>query len=158
MGKSVWFRTLAIAMSAVQLSCATLIHGGGTQTVSINTQPPGATVKVGGQDLITPAQIALERNRSYQVVAMKTGYETATTNIDSTFSWVTVLDLVFILPWVIDLVSGSAYALQPELVNLVLTPATPPVPVAATVAIPAARAALAPVAPPAAPQEGNRNF
>jgi hypothetical protein len=89
---------------------------------------------------------------------MKAGYETGTSTIDSTFSWVTVLDLIFILPWVIDLVSGSAYTLQPELVNLVLTPVTPPVPAAAPVAIPAAPAASAPVAPRAAPQEGNTNF
>jgi hypothetical protein len=103
-------------------SCATLIHGGATQTVSISTDPPGATVQVGGKEVITPAEVTLDRNKTVQVVATKPGYQMATTTIHSEFSWVTVLDSIFILPWVIDLVSGSAYTLSPDTVRLVLTP------------------------------------
>jgi hypothetical protein len=116
-------RLMAGVVSIFFLSnCATLIHGGGTQTISIATEPPGATVKVGGQDVITPGDVTLDRNRDYQVIALKSGYDTGTTNIQSRFSWVTVLDLIFILPWVVDLVSGSAYTLTPDTVNIVLVP------------------------------------
>jgi hypothetical protein len=119
--KSEFVKVLAVVLAAVFLTdCATLIHGGGTQTISVNTEPPGATVKVGGQDLIAPAEVTLDRNRDFQVVAMKDGYDPATTTIQSRFSRVTVLDIIFILPWVIDLVSGSAYTLSPDTVNLVL--------------------------------------
>jgi PEGA domain len=128
-------RTLGVVVAILYLaSCATLIHGGGTQTISISTEPPGATVKVGGQDVIAPGEVTLDRNRDYQVIAIKPGYETGTTNISSRFSWVTVLDLIFILPWVVDLVSGSAYNLSPDTVNIVLTPrgtATPENPLSA---------------------------
>ena len=122
-----YFRFCA-AICAVLLvpSCATLIHGGGTETVSVSTEPPGAIVKVGGQDLISPADVTLDRNRDYQVIATKEGYETGMTTIHSKFSWVTVLDLIFILPWVIDLVSGSAYTLEPDTVSLVLAPQKTP--------------------------------
>jgi hypothetical protein len=117
------FRPIAVLISVLFLSnCATLIHGGGTQTISVSTEPPGATVKVGGQEVIAPAEVTLDRNRDYQVVATKAGYETGTTNIQSRFSWVTILDLIFILPWVIDLVSGSAYTLTPDTVSVVLAP------------------------------------
>ncbi len=120
-GRAGWFRYLAIIVAALHLaSCATLIHGGGTQSVSITTDPLGAIVQVGGEQLISPADISLNRNRDYQVVATKTGYETATSTIHSNFSWVTVLDMVFVLPWVIDLVSGSAYTLSPDTISLVL--------------------------------------
>jgi PEGA domain-containing protein len=122
-------------------SCATLIHGGGTQTVSISTNPPGATVKVGGEQVVSPAEVTLDRNKTVQVVAMLPGYQMATTTIHSEFSWVSVLDLVFIIPWVIDLVSGAAYTLSPETVDLVLEPEFRDVP----------RAQLAPAVPTAAP-------
>lgn len=131
--KALWFRLLAVTVALVWLtSCATLIHGGGTQTLSVNTEPSGAKVQVGGQEIISPADITLDRNRNYQVIATKEGYEQATTSIQSRFSWVTVLDLVFILPWVIDLVSGAAYNLTPDNVSLVLNPKAAPVPTALT--------------------------
>ncbi|MGH7925619.1 MAG: PEGA domain-containing protein [Candidatus Binatus sp.] len=101
-------------------SCATLIHGGGTQTISVSTNPPGATVKVGGEQVISPAEVTLDRNKTVQVVATLPGYQMATTTIHSEFSWVSVLDLIFIIPWVIDLVSGAAYTLSPDTVDLVL--------------------------------------
>jgi hypothetical protein len=123
----------------VSSSCATLIHGGGTQTVSISTNPPGATVKVGGEQVVSPAEVTLDRNKTVQVVATLPGYQMATTTIHSEFSWVSVLDLVFIIPWVIDLVSGAAYTLSPETVDLVLEPEFRDVP----------RAQLAPAVPTA---------
>lgn len=130
--KALWFRLLAVTVALVWLtSCATLIHGGGTQTISVNTEPSGAKVQVGGQEIISPADITLDRNRNYQVIATKDGYEQATTALQSRFSWVTVLDLVFILPWVIDLVSGAAYNLTPDNVSLVLTPKAAPTPTVA---------------------------
>jgi hypothetical protein len=126
-----YFRALGPVVAVLFLSsCATLIHGGGTQTISISTEPPGATVKVGGQDVIAPGEVTLDRNRDYQVIAIKPGYDTGTTNINSRFSWVTILDLIFILPWVVDLVSGSAYNLTPDTVNIVLTPQASATPVA----------------------------
>jgi hypothetical protein len=122
---------IALAISALifNSSCATLIHGGGTQTVSISTEPPGATVAVGGQQIIAPAEVTLDRNRNYQIIATKEGYNTATSMIQSRFSWVTVLDLIFIFPWVIDLISGSAYTLSPDTISLVLAPKATPVPI-----------------------------
>jgi hypothetical protein len=126
MKESAWFRRFTPALAAIWLSsCATLIHGGGTQTVSISTEPPGATVQVGGEQVLAPAEVGLHRNRDYQAVATKPGYQTATASIHSGFSWVTVLDLVFVLPWLIDLISGSAYTLSPDTVTMVLQPQPP---------------------------------
>ena len=129
-------------------SCATLIHGGGTQTVSISTNPPGATVKVGGEQVISPAEVTLDRDKTVQVVATLPGYEMATTTIHSEFSWVSVLDLIFIIPWVIDLVSGAAYKLSPETVELVMQPMGGDVP---RVRYPAPQAQIQQPAPPVQP-------
>jgi hypothetical protein len=119
-------RVVAAGVAAIYLSsCATLIHGGGQQTVDIATQPSGAKVEVGGQSLVSPAQITLSRDHDYQVVASAPGYQQTVTSIQSRFSWVTVLDLIFIIPWVIDLVSGGGYYLDPDTVQLTLAPAAP---------------------------------
>jgi len=116
-------RAIAAGVAAIYLSsCATLIHGGGQQTVSIATDPSGAKIEVGGQSLVAPAEITLSRDHSYQIVATKEGYEESITSIQSRFSWVTVLDLIFIIPWVIDLVSGGGYYLDPDTIQLTLAP------------------------------------
>jgi hypothetical protein len=104
-------------------SCATLINGPGReQLVSIYTDPPGASVEVGGQQTVSPVLVSLDRNVSTRVVAWKPGYETATATLHSSYSWATYLDLILIAPWVIDLVSGALYSLSPDIVNLQLTP------------------------------------
>ena len=107
-------RVVAAGVAAIYLSsCATLIHGGGQQTVDIATNPSGAKIEVGGQSLVSPAQITLSRDHDYQVVASAPGYQQTVTSIQSRFSWVTVLDLIFIIPWVIDLFQGAATTLIP---------------------------------------------
>jgi hypothetical protein len=122
MSKSSLFVSLLSVLFLFVSSCATLIHGGGQQTISIATDPPDARIQVGGQSLVSPAEITLSRDHDYQVVATKEGYDTAITSIHSRFSWVTVLDLVFIIPWVIDLASGSAYYLDPTTMQLAMSP------------------------------------
>ena len=117
-------RLLAALAVLFAPGCATLIHGGGQQTVSIATDPTDARVQVGGQSLVSPAEITLSRDHDYQVVATKEGYEQSITAIHSRFSWVTVLDLVFIIPWVMDLVSGGGYYLEPDTLQMTLSPAT----------------------------------
>jgi hypothetical protein len=105
--------------------CASLINGT-HQTVPISTNVPGATVRVNGMDYIAPVDASLQRNQNYQIVASKPGYETATREVTSSFSAITFLDTVFWIPWVIDLVDGAAYKLEPESVELQLVPSSAP--------------------------------
>ena len=118
-------------------SCATLIYGGGTQqTVSISTQPPGATIEVADQRAVSPAEVVLDRYTTHRIVATKPGYVMATATIGPTYSWATVLDLILVLPWLVDMVSNGVYTLGPESnaiwtfspnsVDLVLTPVSMP--------------------------------
>jgi hypothetical protein len=116
---------LIAALALGSSSCATLIYGGGAQqTVSISTDPSGATVQVDRHQVVSPAQIVLERYTNHEVVATKPGYQMATATIVSDYSWATVVDMIFILPWVIDMVCNGIYTLSPDTVNLVLTPAS----------------------------------
>ena len=101
--------------------CATLVHGS-HQTVPITSDPPGAQLSIGGSQYITPADVSLARDQEYQAIVTKPGYETQTTQIHSSFSAVTFVDLIFIIPWAVDLADGAAYSLEPESVELHLQP------------------------------------
>jgi hypothetical protein len=101
--------------------CATLIHGS-HQTIPITSDPPGAQLNIGGSQYITPADVSLARDQEYQAVISKPGYETQTTEIHSSFSAATLVDLIFIIPWAVDLADGAAYSLEPESLELRLQP------------------------------------
>ena len=117
-------KSFVAAFAAIGLllsSCATLIHGS-HQTVPITTDPPGAQLNIGGSQYITPANVSLARDQEYQAVVTKPGYQTQTAEIHSSFSGVTFIDLIFIIPWAVDLADGAAYSLDPETVELHLQP------------------------------------
>jgi hypothetical protein len=116
-----------------------LIHGS-HQTIPITSDPPGAQLNIGGSQYITPADVSLARDQEYQAVVTKPGYETQTMEIHSSFSAATLIDLIFIIPWAVDLADGAAYSLEPETVQLHLQPQ-----LASAVAPSAVAVALAPV-------------
>jgi hypothetical protein len=92
------------------------------QSVPITTDQPGTTIQVGGNQYLTPVDAGLARNRDYQGVATKAGYQTQTAEIRSSFSGWTFLDLVFIIPWAVDLADGAAYKLEPGSIQLQMQP------------------------------------
>lgn len=111
-----------LAFFAAPLSGCGLLINGTHQEIPISTNPSGATVSVGGSQYVTPATMSLTRDRSYQVVVNKPGYQQTVTNIDSSFSGWTILDTIFIVPWVADLASGAACKLTPDSIQLSLQP------------------------------------
>jgi hypothetical protein len=114
---------LGLSAALIGSSCASLFHGT-HQTVPITTDPPGATVSIGGETYVTPTDASLARNRDYQVIANKAGFQQATSSIHSSLSGLTFLDLIFIIPWAVDLADGAAYKLDPTSISLVLQPET----------------------------------
>jgi hypothetical protein len=110
-----------LALPFLTASCASLINGS-HETVPINVQPAGATIQVGGSQYISPADASLARDRDYQIIASKPGYETQTTELHSSFSGWTLLDTIFIIPWAVDLADGAAYKLEPTTVEMQLQP------------------------------------
>jgi hypothetical protein len=116
--------SLALAATFASSGCASLFQGT-HQSLPITSDPPGATVSVGGETYVTPADASLARDRDYQVVANKPGYQQATSSIHSSISGLAFLDLIFIIPWAVDLADGAAYKLEPTSVSMVLQPAIP---------------------------------
>ncbi|HVB79518.1 MAG TPA: PEGA domain-containing protein [Candidatus Binataceae bacterium] len=155
-------RTGTVAIFAVAglllNGCATLIHGS-HQTIPITSDPPGAQLNIGGSQYITPADVSLARDQEYQAIVTKPGYETQTMEIHSSFSAATLVDLIFIIPWAVDLADGAAYSLEPETVELRLQPqlasAAARSDVAAAIAAPAVATAVPPGLPVNAGSPGN---
>ena len=133
--KNFRFAAFFLTIPFLSASCASLINGT-HQTIPINVQPSGATIQVGGSQYISPVDASLARDRDYQIIASKAGYETQTTELHSSFSGWTFLDLIFIIPWAVDLADGAAYKLEPTTVEMQLQPSAqasqPTVPVPAS--------------------------
>ena len=117
----------SICVGFVCTGCGTIVHGT-TQMVSIATIPPGATVQIdNGTTLTTPTQAKLERKRDYIITVSCKGYQTQTVPLNSVVSGWLAGNLVFggLIGGGVDAVSGGAFTLTPEKVNVTLVPLGP---------------------------------
>lgn len=102
---------------------ATIAHGT-TTSIRISSEPPGATVMVGGQTTITPSSVILKNNQSYHVIFRKDEYEDAFYTIDRHISGWVWGNIIFggLIGLAIDNMTGGAYKLVPQEVNVKLIP------------------------------------
>jgi len=60
----------------LQTGCATIIHGGNKQKVSINSIPKVAAITINGETRgLTPATVSLKRNSNYNITMQMDGYQ-----------------------------------------------------------------------------------
>lgn len=106
--------------------CASLIYGG-HQSVSFDSEPKGAKVRLSnGMTLTTPQTISLPRAKDYVVTFEKDGYDTEQRMLTREFNAAaTILGNIFwlLIGGVIDLVTGAAWSLDPEYLSVALEPA-----------------------------------
>jgi|GEM_PF-2978116 len=94
--------------------CGSLIRGN-TQEIRIDSYPPGASGKVDGMSIQTPAKLMLSRNEPHTVILRKEGYAEYRTEINNEFSWPPFLtDLVFWKLFQSKELSAGAWRLTPE--------------------------------------------
>ena len=112
---------LALVLGWATTGCATIVHGN-RQTVTINSEPSGASVKVDGLKGRTPFSASLARNNDYVVSIKKEGYKEEQVQITKSFSGLSIIGNLFFLLFgvVVDFASGSAYNLHPTDVNVEL--------------------------------------
>lgn len=102
--------------------CGTIISGT-NQVVPINSEPPGAKVSIGGYNQKTPALVTLSRTNDHVATFTKEGCEQSQVQITREFQGVRSIlgNLIFFLvPIIVDLVTGGAYDLTPKNVNVTL--------------------------------------
>jgi hypothetical protein len=113
--------------SLILTSCATVFKGS-TDTVVLNSRPPGAIVKINGtQRGTTPLTLELESNKPHNVLFIKDGFEEEYASIThSVAAGYVILDIIFILgfvPLIVDAATGNWNTLDQRELNIVLTPA-----------------------------------
>lgn len=122
--------------SPVLASCATIV-GDATETVSLNSQPSEARVKITdetGKEIFkgtTPTTVTLEKSdgsywggKNYTVHLSKDGFQTQTVALKTTPNgWYLAGNLVFggLIGWfIVDPLNGKMYTLSPDEVNATL--------------------------------------
>ncbi len=116
----------ACAMAIAVTGCATIMNKGGNQRVLINSIPPGATATIDGViSVTTPGEVKLKRNKNHVVRIEKEGYQPANMMIDNELSgWVFGNILVGgLIGLAIDMGTGAAFKLDPDTINVTLSPA-----------------------------------
>ena len=112
---------LSLSLMWITTGCATIVHGN-RQTVTINSEPTGASIRIDGLKGKTPFSASLARNQDYVVSIKKEGYKEEMIQITKSFS---VLSIIGNILWllvgvVVDFASGSAYNLNPTKVDVEL--------------------------------------
>jgi hypothetical protein len=108
--------------------CATLVGGGPSQPVSLNSTPAGASFTVKSSSGIqmaagtTPQTLRLPRKNEYQIDFTVPGYKTqsvALTKGTNGWIWGNLL-IGWIVGFIVDFATGSAYKLEPSQVQVSL--------------------------------------
>ena len=105
-----------IVLSILLSGCATLFTGT-KDTLTIESEPPGAKVYIDGIEYgVTPATIVLSRpGFSGKMVTLKLkGYKPVSFVLQKEFNSVAILNLGSILGWLIDIGTGSIYKYSPK--------------------------------------------
>ena len=112
---------ILVLMVVCLTGCGTLFTGT-TQTVQINSVPAGATVQVNGADRgQTPLPVSLKKGSNGQMISLcLSGYQNNAFCPQSSFNSVSLLNLFFPLPWIIDACSGGMYKYDPTVYNIQL--------------------------------------
>ena len=128
---------------ASSIGCATIATGGGgRQSVSIATEPPGAEVIVDGQAVgPSPVNVMLTRKTEHVVEVQSPGYESAHVLIRSKFNPWVVGNIVVggLIGVVVDVVTDATWKLSDNALQIQLQPLAVPVPdssVTGTTALP----------------------
>jgi hypothetical protein len=102
--------------------CATIMTGT-TEKIRFTSTPPGATAKVAsGQEVTTPGDLDLQRDRSYEVRFEKEGCLPARRSINQTSNnwFIGNVLLGGLIGMLVDSSNGAAYHLEPRVVDATL--------------------------------------
>jgi PEGA domain-containing protein len=114
------------ALVIVPYFCACSLFGPHTQTITVSSSPPGASVYVNGENIgSTPLRAKVSRREELLVEVRKPGYQTAFRQADRSLSTLGILDIVggfFLLVPFVGLLAPAAWENEPETFGITLEP------------------------------------
>ena len=114
------FSTLLVV--TLLIGCGTIIHGG-SQDVSVTSDPSGATVEIDGSEVgDTPVTRSLDRGSQHTVAISMDGYETEQVTIQKSVDGWVAGNIVFggLIGLAVDAATGGMYKLSPTQVQQTL--------------------------------------
>lgn len=114
--------SLVLLLTFTTAGCGTIVHGT-RQKITIESEPPGATVNVGNHVVETPATISLARSQDYMILVRKDGYEDGHAVLNRRFNGVASFlgNIMWLLPGLlIDIAAGGAWTLEPDHISVTL--------------------------------------
>ncbi len=117
-----WAAAGAVAAGS---GCATVVSkGGGDQTVTVASSPPGAAVLVDGKPAgATPAEVKLSRHTEHTVEVAAPGYAPETVLVRRRFNpWVLGNIPIGLAGALVDVATDTTHRLSPDEVNVTLKP------------------------------------
>ncbi len=128
--RSVWVRSLAVILAAIQVSSCSLFVSS-TEPVVINASDPSAQISVDGAPVgIGTVTQDLKRNRGHAVMAKTSDNRAGTATIGTKISTTGVLDIVggcLILVPFLGVMSPGFWSLDTDQVAIAVPPAPTPV-------------------------------
>lgn len=112
--------TLFLLAAVLINGCATIFTGS-TQRIKFSSEPSGATILINGIEKgITPMDLSLSKPgfSNTTVTFRREGFKDQTFVLDKHFNGISLLNLTLILPWVVDLATGSFMNYDQEGVNI----------------------------------------
>jgi hypothetical protein len=123
-----WLRVVA-AMVAVPYISACSLFGPRTQTITVSSDPSGATVIANGERLgNTPLRAKVSRKEDLLLEVRKAGYQTEFRSGERTLSTLGILDIIgtwFLLVPIFGLLAPGAWEQDPSSFGIVMTPEAP---------------------------------
>jgi hypothetical protein len=120
-----WLRVVA-ALVTLPYFCACSLFGPRTQTLTVSSEPPGATVLVNGNTVgNTPLRTQVSRKEDLLIEVRKPGFETAFRSGYRGLSTLGIVDAIgafLILVPIFGLLSPAAWEQEPSTYGVVLTP------------------------------------
>ena len=105
--------------------CGTLFTGT-SEMINIASEPEKAKVYVNGVHMgTTPLQVSLKRDQDHMIMVKKEGYEDASATLVRKFNPVAILNLISILCWVVDAVTGGIWKFERNALTVTMEPLTP---------------------------------
>lgn len=119
-----------VSIAIAESGCATIAGGTGDQTVKIQSDPPGAAVKVDGVDFgATPAEVPLSRKTEHTVELAHAGYEPVKVKLSRNLNPWLFGNIICggLIGLVVDVCTGATHKLSPNELTLTLKSLSQPV-------------------------------
>lgn len=111
---------LVLTTFALSSGCATIFTGS-SDNVSVMSEPTGGKVYINGNFMgNTPVNLNLKRDKDYNIMVKKDGYEPANATLTRSFNAVAILNLAGLLCWVVDIVTGAMWKFDQNAITVTL--------------------------------------